>query len=152
MFHQQHEIGILMTSLCLPKYRNCMNERFLSNVIGKSFGEKTCTIELLLLLLIFTKLLKRNNFNYIFFDYYIFLLSLYLHVLFQVTRSLTQLFASSIAKLPLMTSLMTFLVTYVSFDIFFGYFLFQCYNGFNYTFCSLNMASTYSEQPFHNCH
>lgn len=89
IFHQQHEIGILMTSLCLPKYRNCMNERFLSNVISKSFGEKTCTIELLLLLLIFTKLLKRNNFNYIFFDYYIFLLSLYLHVLFQVTRSLT---------------------------------------------------------------
>ena len=54
---------VLMTSLFLPKYKCCMNERFLSKVNIKSNRNMTYVVELLVLLLILSNLLKTNNFN-----------------------------------------------------------------------------------------
>ena len=112
-------VAVLMASLFLPKYKCCMNERFLSKVSIKNSGNVTCITGLLLLLLILNKLLKTNKFNFIFLIHYIFLLWFHLYPLFQVTTSLTWSMTSGIAKLPLMLSLSMFLVTYIAFNIFF---------------------------------
>ena len=54
---------VRMTSLFLPKYKCCMNERFLSKLSIKSNGNVISIVELLILSLILNKLLKRNKFN-----------------------------------------------------------------------------------------
>ena len=97
-----------------------MNETFSFKVRSiKSNGDVTCTTELLLLLLILNKLSKANKFNYILLIVFLF----YHFILFQITISLTWSLALSIAKLPLMRSLMMFMVTYLNFTIFWIFFV-----------------------------
>ena len=55
--------AVLLTSLFLLKYKCCLNESFLSKVSIKSNGNMTCVAELLILLLILSKLLKTNKFK-----------------------------------------------------------------------------------------